>query len=65
MLGWLLQQRAARHLTMGLLKASEELLRATAADPSLQCKVSFKFPLGAAIWYAAVHNFSKITVKPV
>lgn len=39
MLGWLLQQRQARHLTMELLKAVEGLLRATAADPALQRKV--------------------------
>ncbi len=41
MLGWLLQQRQARHLTMELLKAVEGLLRATAADPALQRKVIF------------------------
>lgn len=39
LLGWLLQQRAARHLTMDLLRAAEGLLRATAADPPLQREV--------------------------
>lgn len=39
LLGWLLQQRAARHLTMDLLRASEGLLRATAVDPPLQREV--------------------------
>lgn len=39
LLGWLLQQRTPRHLTLDLLRGAEGLLRATAAEPPLQREV--------------------------